>query len=51
MSRTTNPLADQCSICFEDMKDQQIGMPEHCEHEFCFNCLVNWTKVREKKIF
>jgi hypothetical protein len=48
LNRVTHSSTQQCIICFEDLIDQQIGIPEHCEHTFCFTCLVEWTKVRKK---
>jgi hypothetical protein len=47
-NRVTPSSIEQCIICHEDMKDQKIGIPEHCEHSYCFNCLVGWAKVRKK---
>ena len=41
---------EQCAICLENLVDQVIGIPEHCKHKFCFQCLSNWTQVRERKV-
>jgi len=54
LNRVTHPpnsSIEQCPICFEDLIDQKIGIPEHCEHTFCFACLVDWTKVRKKPFY
>ncbi len=51
LNRVTHSSTQQCIICFEDLIDQQIGIPEHCEHTFCFTCLVEWTKVRKKDFY
>jgi hypothetical protein len=51
VTHSLNSSGEQCTICFEDFIDQKIGIPEHCEHEFCFSCLVAWTKVRKKNFF
>jgi hypothetical protein len=38
---------EQCVICFQEFAKQEIGIPEHCQHSFCFTCLIDWSKVRE----
>jgi len=48
VTHPTNSSIEQCAICFDDFTDQKIGIPEHCEHNFCFSCLVDWAKVRKK---
>lgn len=40
---------EQCVICWENLVDQVIGIPEHCQHVFCFQCLSNWSQVRGRE--
>jgi hypothetical protein len=40
----------KCPICLEILFNQEIGIPDCCQHVFCFTCLANWSKVR-KEIF
>lgn len=36
-----------CYICLNAFEGQDIGAPESCEniHEFCFECIEEWSKV------
>lgn len=35
-------LEENCSICLMKI-DQKIGIPNHCFHNFCLECLRIWT--------
>lgn len=37
-----------CSICFEDISDQEICSLE-CNHQFCIKCINNILKTNNKK--
>ena len=43
------PKIEQCMICLEDIIDQVVGIPEPCNHKFCFKCLLDWSQVRERE--
>lgn len=32
-----------CPICLENVKKEDIIIPNFCSHEFCFNCLIKWS--------
>lgn len=32
-----------CPICLENMKKEDIIIPNFCRHEFCFDCLIKWS--------
>lgn len=34
-----------CPICLLKFKGQAIGFPEVCEHPFCLDCILEWSKV------
>ena len=40
---------DKCPVCLRSLRDQDIGMPESCDHDFCLDCIVEWSKVRTLK--
>lgn len=37
------PEVDECVICMETIKKR--GQIECCQHKFCFDCIVKWSKV------
>ena len=37
--------AEQCPICLLRIKDQDVGTPESCDHNFCLECIQEWAKV------
>ncbi|CAF0766778.1 unnamed protein product [Adineta ricciae] len=41
------PTTEECSICLNDFKNQEVGMPEGCQHMFCFTCLFNWSTEKQ----
>ena len=45
-STTNNSKAvERCPICLNKFKDQDIAIPSSCNHEFCLECLEEWSKV------
>ncbi|KAK3597616.1 hypothetical protein CHS0354_030166 [Potamilus streckersoni] len=36
--------AETCPICLNRLRDQDIGMPETCDHTFCLECIQEWAK-------
>ena len=36
---------DRCPICLNRLKQQDVGMPESCDHLFCLECIQEWSKV------
>jgi len=39
---------EQCAICMENFTQQEVGIPENCEHAFCLACIIEWAKVKRK---
>lgn len=37
---------DECTICMENISEK--GSIDSCRHIFCFNCILNWSKVTNK---
>ena len=38
--------AEICSICLGKLKNaKNLGNPESCYHHFCFECILEWSKV------
>ncbi|XP_046637968.1 uncharacterized protein LOC124316199 isoform X2 [Daphnia pulicaria] len=35
---------DPCTICLGEREDRSL--PNNCFHEFCFSCLLQWSKVK-----
>lgn len=36
--------SDKCPICLHSFREQEIGMPNICEHSFCAPCIEEWSK-------
>lgn len=36
---------EKCPVCLAKIKDQDVGTPESCDHSFCLECIVEWSKV------
>ena len=32
-----------CTICMEEIKENEIAKIDSCEHKFCFRCINNWA--------
>ncbi|XP_068981260.1 uncharacterized protein [Bombus flavifrons] len=35
---------EKCPICLLPFKRQELGTPSSCEHCFCLECLIEWSK-------
>ncbi|TKS73250.1 PHD and RING finger domain-containing protein 1 [Collichthys lucidus] len=35
---------DKCPICLNSFNSQPVATPESCEHYFCLDCILEWTK-------
>lgn len=35
---------EKCPICLHSFREQEIGMPNICEHAFCARCIEEWSK-------
>ncbi|CAM4754905.1 unnamed protein product [Rotaria magnacalcarata] len=40
----TSSVTEQCAICMENFTNQEVGIPENCEHSFCLTCIIAWAK-------
>ncbi|GFO08457.1 PHD and RING finger domain-containing protein 1, partial [Plakobranchus ocellatus] len=36
--------SDRCPICLNRLRQQDVGMPETCDHLFCLECIQEWSK-------
>ncbi|XP_035012229.2 PHD and RING finger domain-containing protein 1 isoform X1 [Hippoglossus stenolepis] len=36
--------SDKCPICLNSFHSQPVATPESCEHYFCLDCILEWTK-------
>ncbi|XP_051915977.1 PHD and RING finger domain-containing protein 1 isoform X2 [Hippocampus zosterae] len=36
--------ADTCPICLNTFSNQPVATPENCEHYFCVDCILAWSK-------
>ncbi|RVE72195.1 hypothetical protein OJAV_G00059300 [Oryzias javanicus] len=36
--------SEKCPICLNSFTEQPVATPENCEHYFCFDCILEWTK-------
>ncbi|XP_046483809.2 PHD and ring finger domains 1 isoform X2 [Neodiprion pinetum] len=43
-SDSSNLQTEKCPICLLSFKKQEIATPESCDHSFCLECLVEWSK-------
>lgn len=34
---------DKCPICLHSFREQEIGVPNVCEHDFCAPCIEEWS--------
>lgn len=35
---------EKCPICLHSFREQEVGMPNICEHSFCAPCIEEWSK-------
>nr|XP_003700397.2 PREDICTED: uncharacterized protein LOC100882431 isoform X1 [Megachile rotundata] len=43
-SDSSDEHLEKCPICLLPFRKQQIGTPASCEHCFCLECLIEWSK-------
>ncbi|XP_067125469.1 LOW QUALITY PROTEIN: PHD and RING finger domain-containing protein 1-like [Centruroides vittatus] len=43
-SDSSNDLSERCPICLNRFIGQTVGSPDSCDHNFCLECLLEWTK-------
>ncbi|XP_038113307.1 PHD and RING finger domain-containing protein 1-like isoform X1 [Culex quinquefasciatus] len=43
-SSTSSGDGDKCPICLLSLNDQEVGVPEVCDHMFCAPCIEEWAK-------
>ncbi|XP_059619574.1 putative uncharacterized protein DDB_G0282133 isoform X2 [Phlebotomus argentipes] len=36
---------EKCTICFSTFKDQEIGIPNSCNHRYCGKCIEEWSNT------
>lgn len=37
--------SEKCPICLNSFSSQPVATPEHCQHYFCLDCILEWAKV------
>ena len=42
--------SEKCPICLAKIADQDVGTPESCDHDFCLECIQEWSKVMGWKL-
>ncbi|EFN60820.1 RING and PHD-finger domain-containing protein KIAA1542 [Camponotus floridanus] len=43
-SDSSDEQSEKCPICLLPFRKQQVGTPSACDHCFCLDCLVEWSK-------
>lgn len=43
-SSNSSSDGDKCPICLLSLNDQEVGVPEVCDHMFCAPCIEEWAK-------
>ncbi|XP_071569924.1 PHD and ring finger domains 1 [Temnothorax nylanderi] len=43
-SDSSDDQSEKCSICLLPFRKQQVGTPSVCDHCFCLECLLEWSK-------
>lgn len=41
---SSDDATEKCPICLHSFRDQEIGMPNVCEHNYCVPCIDEWSK-------
>jgi hypothetical protein len=44
-SEIINKPHEQCPICLSLMKSQLLARPIDCKHNFCLECIEEWSRV------
>ena len=45
VSDSDGETGDRCPICLNRFREQDLGTPEACDHAFCLECILEWSKV------
>lgn len=40
---SSDDLTEKCPICLHSFRDQEVGTPNICEHNFCAPCIDEWS--------
>lgn len=43
-SDSSDDQSEKCPICLLPFRKQQVGSPSACDHCFCLECLLEWSK-------
>lgn len=43
-SDSSDDQAEKCPICLLTFKQQEVGTPEACDHTFCVECILEWSR-------
>lgn len=43
-SESSDDQSEKCPICLLPFRRQQVGTPSVCDHCFCLECLLEWSK-------
>jgi len=43
-SESSDDQSEKCPICLLPFRSQQVGIPSVCDHCFCLECLLEWSK-------
>lgn len=41
-----SPTPDKCAVCLNNKQNDIIARIDSCSHTFCFDCILEWSKVR-----
>lgn len=41
---TSDDAIEKCPICLHSFRDQEIGTPNVCEHNYCAPCIDEWSR-------
>lgn len=40
---SSSDALEKCPICLHSFREQEIGVPDVCEHDFCAPCIEEWS--------
>lgn len=43
-SDTSDDATEKCPICLHSFRDQEIGTPNVCDHNYCVPCIDEWSR-------
>lgn len=41
-----SPTPEKCAVCLNNKQNDIIARIDSCSHTFCFDCILQWSKVR-----